>query len=450
MKKWILALSVCMCVSGAEYLDLESAYREILLQNDGLKSAQSAVHKQEKLKDATKMIYLPQVSLDAAYMRLQEPINIHLLGTLNNPNLAPLLPSSLFQPINIQDENIIFGAINIIYPIFSGGKKYYANKLAKIALEDATLALKLKELSLFEECVKLYFGVVLANQVARTLKDTNDAHLLHYQNALKLQSQGQIAHLQALQAQVNYDKSNVNLQKAEDSLKTANIALNAILGRSSNTDLTLISSIDIKRDAALQNVAYFIEKALDMYPALRIVDNQIASANELSHVAFADFLPDVGLFGSYMISDNSSLLDRAMPRWFVGVGAKWNLLSPSGRVQKYQASKIASLEAQYALNQARKDLQTLCEQTYKQVQSYKQQYFSLHSSIELAREYLRLQQSAFLQGIATSAEVSDAQNALSLAIIERQNVAYSYAVALARLLALSDETDRFYNFFDTP
>ncbi|MCH5313104.1 MAG: TolC family protein, partial [Helicobacter sp.] len=331
--------------------------------------------------------------------------------------------------------------------LFTGGKKYFANKLSQIALEDANLALKLKELSLFEDCTKLYYGVVLAQQILHTLESANEGHLAHYQNALKLQEKGQIARLETLQAQVNYDKSNIEVQKAKDNLEIAYMALNAILGNESNLPLDVAESIDIKQEALLEKVEYFVNKTLEVYPALQIMDNKIKSANELSHIEFSSFLPDVGLFGSYLINDNSSLLDKAMPHWYVGVGAKWTLLSPNGRIQKYQASKIASLEAQYATSQARKDLKTLCEKTYNEVLSYKTQYISLQSSIELANENLKLRKSAFSQGMSTSTEVSDAQNALSLALIERQSVAYNYTIALARLLTLSDEIERFYGFF---
>lgn len=451
MKKWIFLTALFANVLQAEYLALESAYQQVLAQNDGLKSSQSAQQKQAKLRNATKMLYLPQISVGAAYIRLQEPMHLQMfdastLGAINTPPLDALL-HSLAKPIALEDQNIIFGALNIIYPLFTGGKKYFANKLSQIALEDANLALKLKELSLFEDCTKLYYGVVLAQQILHTLESANEGHLAHYQNALKLQEKGQIARLETLQAQVNYDKSNIEVQKAKDNLEIAYMALNAILGNESNLPLDVAESIDIKQEALLEKVEYFVNKTLEVYPALQIMDNKIKSANELSHIEFSSFLPDVGLFGSYLINDNSSLLDKAMPHWYVGVGAKWTLLSPNGRIQKYQASKIASLEAQYATSQARKDLKTLCEKTYNEVLSYKTQYISLQSSIELANENLKLRKSAFLQGMSTSTEVSDAQNALSLALIERQSVAYNYTIALARLLTLSDEIGRFYGFF---
>lgn len=449
MKKWIYILTMSINMLYGEYLNLESAYKEILTNNDGLKSSQNAVEKQEKLRSATKMIYLPQVSLNATYIRLQEPMKANLFNpqALSSANLAPIL-SHISEPIKLQDENIVFSTLNIMYPLFSGGKKHFTNNLSQIALEDATLALKLKELSLFEECVRLYYGVVLSAQIFHTLENANANHLAHYENAIKLQTKGQIARLETLQAQVNYDKSSIELQKANDNLKIANMALNAILGRDSESALEVEQSIDIKLDAHLKNVDYYVNSALEIYPALQIMDNKIKSANELSRIEFSSFLPDVGLFGSYMINDNSSLLDKAMPNWYVGIGARWSIITPGGRIQKYQASKIAAIEAQYATTQARKDLKTLCEKTYSEALSYKTQYFSLQSSIELARENLKMRQSAFLQGMSTSTEVSDAQNALSLAIIERQSVAYGYAVALARLLALSNDIEQFYSFFN--
>lgn len=451
MKKWLILIALLLNVIQAEYLSLESAYKQVLSQNDGLKSSQSALQKQEKLRSATKMLYLPQVSLDAAYIHFQEPIKTQFFDASGlsaaGPPLDALLPH-LAKPVTLQDQNIIFGALNIVYPLFTGGKKYFANKLSQLALEDASLALKLKELSLFEDCAKLYYGVVLANQILETLEDANAGHLAHYQNALKLQEKGQIARLETLQAQVNYDKSNIEVQKARDNLDIAYMALNALLGNDSSASLSLAQMIDIRQESLLEKVDYFVNKTLEVYPALQIMDNKIQATHELSRIEFASFLPDVGLFGSYIMNENKTLLEKAIPNWYVGIGARWSLLTPNGRIQKYQASKIASLEAQFATSQARKDLKTLCEKTYNEVLSYKTQYFSLQSSVELASENLKLRQSAFLQGMSTSTEVSDAQNALSLAIIERQSVAYQYVIALSRLFVLSDEPERFYGFFN--
>ena len=155
MKKWIFLL-ICIAMSSgkAEYLELQSAYKQVLKSNDGLKSTQHAVQKQEKLNLASKMLYLPQVSLGAYYVRLQEPMNMHLvnqsqLGNLSgnigagNPALAPLL-QHLGQPVTLQDQNVIFGAVNIIYPIFTGGKRILLISFLKSPLKILILPLNSK------------------------------------------------------------------------------------------------------------------------------------------------------------------------------------------------------------------------------------------------------------------------------------------------------------------
>lgn len=459
MKKWLVFVCALVSVLNAKYLSFEEAYAQAIQSNDGLKATQSAVEKQEKLQSAMRLVYLPHISLSALYVRLQDSLQVNLLnsselGSLSgNATLAPLIPH-LSQPAMLQDQNIILGAVNIIYPLFTGGKRYFANKLSDIAFEDSMLALKLKKLNLFEDCVKLYYGVVLSQQILTTLEDAKAGHLAHYQNAQKLQEKGQIARIESLQAQVNYNRSVVDEQKARDNLHIARMALDSMLGVDTPDEVDSIysevsSQIGIKNQAQLEASQHFVSRTLELYPALQIVDNKIKSAKEFSHIEMSSFLPEVALFGSYMINDKSSALDKALPSWYVGVGAKWSLITPEGRIQKYQASKIASLEAQHTYAQAKKDLKTLCEKTYNEVVSYKQQYFSLDSSIELAKENLKLREKAFLQGMSTSAEVSDARNALSLAIIEQQTIAYNYAVSLARLMALSDEIGGFYKFVES-
>ncbi|GAA7906494.1 hypothetical protein HpCOL288_07990 [Helicobacter pylori] len=91
-------------------------------------------------------------------------------------------------------------------------------------------------------------------------------------------------------------------------------------------------------------------------------------------------------------------------------------------------------------------MELLVNKTYKETLSYLKEYKSLLSSVELAKENLKLQEQAFLQGLSTNAQVIDARNTLSSIIVEQKSVAYKYIVSLANLMALSDHIDLFYEF----
>lgn len=70
----------------------------------------------------------------------------------------------------------------------------------------------------------------------------------------------------------------------------------------------------------------------------------------------------------------------------------------------------------------------------------------LDSSIAQAQENLRLQELAFREGQATSLDVIDARLGLGGARVERAQAAYQYDIALAQLLEVSGQMDRFEEF----
>ncbi|STP13265.1 outer membrane efflux protein [Helicobacter mustelae] len=89
-------------------------------------------------------------------------------------------------------------------------------------------------------------------------------------------------------------------------------------------------------------------------------------------------------------------------------------------------------------------MEVLARKTYKEVTFAQQEYWSLDSSIKLAEENLKLQEEAFIQGLATSVQVTDARNLLASTLVEQKTIAYKYIVLLSKMMALSDDIALFY------
>ena len=70
----------------------------------------------------------------------------------------------------------------------------------------------------------------------------------------------------------------------------------------------------------------------------------------------------------------------------------------------------------------------------------------LGSNIALGEELLRMRRIAFAEGMATSAEVIDAENTLSETKLARLAAYYAYDVALVNLLALCGITNEFRDY----
>ena len=438
----IVLLITMMIKTHAISLSIKEAYDIALLNNDSLKSASIGVQKANKLSQATKMIYLPQIDIMANYDYINNPVKLNI----------PLL-----NPINLSTNNIVFGILNITYPIFTGGKRIYANKIADLNIIDSNYTLNMKELNLFEELVKSYYGLLLNIEILQALINAENNNKEHLENAIKLEEQGQIARIEKLEIQVEYDKSKSKVINARNSLDLALLAFkNTLQDSNINNDVKInnnyIENLELKSkleisNKELESLDSIKDKVISSYPMLKSIENKKEQAKELTKMEMANFMPTIAAYGGYVMKDNNVVINKMIPEWYVGVTAKWSLLNPSGRIFKYQASKLAQNEIEYSLSQARKDILLLTEQTYKEAISTKNAIENLNSSLELAKENLKLQEESFANGLSNISKVNDARNILLGATIEIKNAQYRYILALSRLCVLSNDINMFYSYW---
>lgn len=455
----LLALLLLSSYVLSQDLDIKEAYNKVLLNNDSLKASYSAKEKAEKLKDSAYMLFAPSIDIVGNYTYMQKT-------SIEIPSFEltlPIMPTTPIQTppmdIALHKNHFAFGIVSIMYPLYTGGKRLSAINLSKLNIQDAEFATQLNKINLFEKLIKAYYGLQLATEAYKTLHEAENGALNHLNNAISLEANGQIAKIEHLSAQVEYDKAKNKAHQAKDALDIALLAFKTILqdeeiaksveldNDGNITNLNLISKLDISTKD-LESLSYYENLALSSYPALKNIEVKKEQAKEVSRLEFANFMPSVGLYGGYVIKDNNTILSKTIPSWYVGIGAKLSILSPNGRIFKYQASKIAQTEVDYLHKQAQKDISLLVETTYKEVLSAKNSYQNQRSTIALASENLKLQDEAFKNGMASNTQVSDARNQLSFAKIEAQNSAYKYILALAKLYAITNNIDGFYAFYE--
>ncbi len=68
-------------------------------------------------------------------------------------------------------QNVVIGALSIIYPLYMGGARFTMVRIADLMQKDANEVYRLKKLSTFQELVSVYYGMVLNAEVAETLEE---------------------------------------------------------------------------------------------------------------------------------------------------------------------------------------------------------------------------------------------------------------------------------------
>ncbi len=421
---------------------------EILQQNNNsLAAERSNVERYEHLTDSKSNLNLPSISLGANFTRLDNDVTLSGEQIMHSTGQTLPLPAALLSSIGsvtstVSERDIFSSSIRAVWPIFTGGRISAAQNAAEGKKEEAQSQLAMEVQARYEDLAKYYFSVVLSKQVLETRLSVEQGLKKHRDNALKLEQQGQIAHVERLQAEASLDKAIVERKKAQKNLDIAQSALSEILGQ----ETTIEPEDTLFINSSLPPMGAFIEQTLNTYPGLDILSAKEKQANSLIDAENGKYYPEVYLYGDYNLYEEDSLVGQMTPDWLVGIGVSVPLLENSGRSDQVKAAHSAVSQVRYLKAQAKQDLQVLVKKTYLEAEQALEEVTGLNSSLELAQENLKLRQKAFAQGLSTSLDVVDAE--LYLASIQTQQyvASFNYLISLNKLLALTSEMDTFVHY----
>ncbi|EMZ1489132.1 TolC family protein [Vibrio cholerae] len=455
MKVKSLSLAICsilfMPIAHAAPLSFQEAWDLLQQQNNSLAAQRANVERYTHLKDATQNLNLPSVSVGANFTRLDQDVTLSGKQIFDSTGQAlPALPPTLAQLVagigsiqsTITERDIFTSSIRAIWPIFTGGRITAAQNAAAGKEEEAQSQLAMEIQARYEDLAKYYFSVVLAKEVLATQIAVEEGLTQHRDNALKLEQQGQIAHVERLQADASLDKAKVERKKAQKTLDIAQSALTQILGATETVEPSGMLFIN----TSLPPMHAFIEQTLNTYPGLSLLDAKEKQASSLIKAEQGKYYPEVYLYGDYSLHEDDSLASQMKPDWLVGVGVNIPLIENTGRSEQVKAANSAVNQVRYLKAQAKQDLSVLVEKTYLEAEQALEEVTGLNSSLNLAQENLRLRQKAFSQGLSTSVDVVDAELYLASIRTQQSLASFNYLISLNKLLALSSEMSSFSTY----
>ncbi len=454
VKQLTIVLLAIVPTAHAAPVSFNDAWHTVVTTNDGLAADRASVEQAQYMQDAAKDLYLPKVTVGANYTRLDHDIKLSPsdvfssmpasnteIGKIINNIVSNSQLNSAFTS-TISDRDVFTSSIRAIWPIFTGGRINAAQDIAQGKTDQAKYMLAMQQQAKFEDLSRFYFGVVLAKNVLQTRTEVENGLKRHYQHAVKLEQQGQIARVERLQAQVAYDKAKVERQSSLRDLEIAQVALTQLLKQS--TPVTPSTGLFINN--SLPPMSAFVDKTLATYPGLHILDAKRKQAGGLIDVEKGKYYPEVYLYGDYNLHDSGSLAATMAPDWAVGVGVSVPLIDNSGRSGKLSAVHSMVTQVNHLQAQAQQDLTVLVEKTYREAKQALEEYNGLASSLALANENSVLREKAFGQGLSTSLDVVDAELFVASIKTQRLAAAYQYVACLTRLLAISGEMNTFKNY----
>lgn len=346
--------------------------------------------------------------------------------------LAPIPDSFEYQA----RDTLFRPTVTAFMPLYTGGAiaaiQKGAGAAAEAAKAKADADINLARVNL----ARAYFGVVLADGLVAAGRDNLAATDRHLVNTQAFFRNGVLPRSKVLEVQVVRDAAARNLDRAEIDRERAKFVLRQIL--ESDVDLRPSMAMFV-HSRPLAPPADYVAAANN--PRVHEAEATRDVANAGVKLAKSRLLPQAYAFGEYSLDRKSAAPTE--PDWIAGVGARWTLLSPVDRTKAIAAAKERAMAASDAIRVTQKAVATEIGDAWALAETARRSFLSLDSSIDAARENLRVAEIAFREGEGTVAAMIDARARLTDARVQRLAAAYEYDVALAALMAASGRMNDF-------
>ena len=155
------------------------------------------------------------------------------------------------------------------------------------------------------------------------------------------------------------------------------------------------------------------------------------------------YFPTIALLGKQTLYARN-LPSNLMPRTLIGIGFTWNLFDGLNREADVRVSRLAKETIALEKEKAENALDVLVQKLYSELKEAQDEASTLHTTIAMSEELLRIRRKSFEEGMATSTEVVDAEVMLSNVRIAMLLAQYQFDVSLASLCSVCGVPELFW------
>ena len=449
--------------SQAQMLDFRSAVDMMFENNTTIKAAEKNTLLAKRQSQLINASWLPTVTMTADYTLMSNEISVSqeyasFLKPFQEqyanepliPDILNYISSSLGDlsfDVPIFEDN--FGSIDleILYPIFTGTKRLYANRLAK---NNETLSEINKEsigAAKYLELANIYFSLSLTESMIKVLKETHEMTNNHYSQALKMEAIGMFDKAERLIVKVALDESERNLKDAVNQANVLRDALSKIIGQQTtdNRQQPITTSTPLFINEKYPQLEWFLdmmEENAYIYQQSDLHDDISKASLRLSQ---SNYYPVVSIYGKQTIA-SYQVPKNLVPNTIGGVNLVWSIFDGLARERNIQLTKLESEIVAETQQSLKNDVEVSVNEWHANLRQACINAEELQSSLELAQEVYRIRKKSFTEGLCTSQQVLDALNLVNKTNLLLLTSYFEYDIALANLCCLCGIPEYFESF----
>lgn len=411
----ILSIAVSTMAYGQSSLTLEQSKTLAIENNKAIKNSVLEVEAAKQVKKNAFTNYFPKVSANVlAFQAINPLINLNMEGgnlPVYDGNPANLATANEFAYFSGIERSLLkrsaMGTLNIVQPIYAGGKIQTGNKLAALNVDVKEKQQKLTENEVLLKTEQQYWQLVSLQEKQKTLekyelllsdvrKQVDDAY-----------KSGLIIKNDVLKVQIKQSELQANKNKLQNGKKLATMQFCQTIGIPFDSTLVLQENIAIN-----QNPDYYLtnnQVALSNRTEYQLLEKSVQAAQLQSKMKTGDYLPTVAVgFMGY----HHNMLEKGVSGTTNGLA----YVSVSVPISDWWGGKSAIKEhrikqqiAETTFEETKGLLNLQMEKSWLDVNEAWKQIAIIQETVVQAEENLKVSQTGYNSGVVTLSDLLEAQ-----------------------------------------
>jgi outer membrane protein TolC len=433
-------------------LSLQQCIEMALENNRRLRVSQFSIQIAEAQHKQALSGYWPQVSVRAAYSELDEDPNFIFPASSFNippmtiptlPGMPPIrVPAQTFnvpaQDVKVMDKRNLLGSVNVMYPIYTGGKVSALVKQTRYGLEAARQEARRTDLEVIYDVKRMYHGAVLAGQLTRLGKDTLERMeaTLNLTESVYKRGSEKVKKTDYLQNKVFVDGLRAAVASLEANQKLAKAALRNTMGMTWDAPFALAAD-EIPYTPYNADLRKLISGAYQFNPDWAMLEAGLGAAEAKIKEARSGYLPKIAFTGSLNHIENSYEAGFVTPdnrdNWAVGLVMSLDLFNGfrTRNEMREARARLGKMKEQKVLLREGIALQ-IQQILFNMIAAQDRRKFGL-AALTSARENRDLNERAYSAELVETKDVIQSQLIESLMDAQHQKALYDHIEAQARL-----------------
>ncbi len=391
-------------------------------------AARSGAAAAEGMELASLAGFLPHLKLSEQFSRGNDPV--YAFGTKLRQSRFTQADFSLPSLNEPSALNNWATRIVLEQPIFNGGKSLYGRKMASSYAEAARNGSEAVTSHTLFSVKQAFYSTILARENLKVIDAAVKAAESHVHQARQMVATGLATKADELKASVRLAEIEQQRIRVGNMLAVAVENLKLAAGWRSDEFLLPAEALQDRRlELELGSLTQF---ARANQPSLAAAHSAARAAEYGARAAWGEVIPQLNGFAQYEL-DGKDAFGNDGNNWMVGVSLDWYPFDGFGSVGKIKSKRAESDKAAYEAAQAEHQLEVQVKEAYLNADASGRMIDVARSSVEQARESLRIVENQYTGGLATITDLLDTELAATGSELSLTRALYEYNVALARL-----------------